>query len=379
VRRLATTDEYYGADALDATERALRRQPVDRALRPNEQWRLKLSRVHFEIMIMRGSMRSVWVASAFLGLLVSTVAANAAGIQALTIPPDSGASPALAGAVWYPCAMKPVVNPTAMKLGGLVVSAVKDCPITGDKLPLVVISHGRTGSYLGHHDTAQALADAGFVVAAVSHPGDNAQDGSRSNELSAFVDRPADIKRLVDYMLGSWSNAAVIDADRIGLFGFSRGGYTGLVVLGAKPSFSPRIGMCAGKTNALCEQVREGRLEPLAHDGRIKAAVIADPLSIFFTKTSFDDVRAPIQLWRSERGGGGVTPESVAAVAEALPVKTAVRTVPNAQHFSFLPPCPDELARSAHELCTDPPGFDREAFHTEFNAQVLDFFRHALR
>jgi hypothetical protein len=90
-------------------------------------------------------------------------------------------------------------------------------------------------------------------------------------------------------------------------------------------------------------------------------------------------VRVPIQLWRSERGGGGVTPESVAAVAEALPVKTAVRTVPNAQHFAFLPPCPDELARSAQELCTDPPGFDREAFHTEFNAQVLDFFRRSLR
>lgn len=323
---------------------------------------------------MRCSMRSVSAASTFLGLVLSTTAANAAGIQALTVPPDS-ASPVLAGAVWYPCAM----TPTAMKLGPFLVSAAKDCPIAGKKLPLVVISHGRTGSFLGHRDTAQALADAGFVVAAISHPGDNAQDGSRTNELSVFVDRPADIKRLVDYMLGSWSNASAIDADRIGMFGFSRGGYTGLVALGANPRFGPRIGMCAGQTNTLCEQVREGRLEPLAHDGRIKAAVIADPLSIFFTKTSFDDVRVPIQLWRSEHGGDGVTPESVAAVADALPVKTTVRTVPNAQHFAFLPSCPDEVARSAHEICTDPPGFDREAFHEEFNAQVLDFFRHALR
>src|SRR5205085_1025913 len=114
-------------------------------------------------------------------------------------------------------------------------------------------------------------------------------------------------------------------------------------------------------------------------DGRVKAAVIADPLSIFFTTTSFDNVRVPIQLWRSEQGGDGVTPDSVAAVADELPVRTAVRTVPNARHFAFLPPCPDEVAQTAKEICTDRPGFDREAFHREFNAQVLEFFRHALR
>jgi len=106
--------------------------------------------------------------------------------------------------------------------------------------------------------------------------------------------------------------------------------------------------------------------------------VIADPLSSFFTKTSFDEVRVPIQLWRSERGGDGVTPESVAAVADTLPEKVDFRTVPDSHHFSFLPPCPEELAGSAHDICTDPPNFDREAFHKEFNALVLEFFRHAL-
>ena len=47
-----------------------------------------------------------------------------------------------------------------------------------------------------------------------------------------FVERPADIKRLVDYLLGAWSHASAIDPGRIGMFGFSRGGYTGLVVVG---------------------------------------------------------------------------------------------------------------------------------------------------
>jgi predicted dienelactone hydrolase len=266
-----------------------------------------------------------------------------------------------------------------IKLGPFDISATKDCPITDTKWPLIVISHGRKGTFLDHRDTAQELAEAGFVVAAISHPGDNALDSSYSDDLSAFVERPADIKRLIDYLLGSWSYGAAIDPDRIGLFGFSRGGYAGLVLAGANPRFGRNEGMCVGRTSTICEDVRQGKVESLVHDGRVKALVIADPLSVFFTKTSFDKVRVPIQLWRSEHGGDRVTPESVAAVADELPVKADFRTVPNAQHFSFLPRCPDELAASAPDICTEPSNFDREAFHKEFNAQVVEFFRHALR
>ena len=318
-------------------------------------------------------LQSAMLASIVWGSMLAAAPALAAGIQALKLPAD-GASPALSGAIWYPCA----AAPTAMKLGPFPLSAVKDCPVAGTKLPLIVVSHGRGGSFLGHRDTAQVLADAGFVVAAISHPGDNAQDTSRSNELSVFVERPADIKRLVDHLLGTWVGASALDPDRIGLFGFSRGGYTGLVVVGAQPRFGPALRMCAGRTDALCEEVHQGRLAPLVHDERIKAAVIADPLSIFFTNTSFDAVRVPIQLWRSEQGGDGVTPDSVAGIAEGLPTKPDLLTVRHAGHFAFLPPCPDEIAGRAPELCTDPPDFDRAAFHTAFNARVLDFFRRML-
>ena len=89
-------------------------------------------------------------------------------------------------------------------------------------------------------------------------------------------------------------------------------------------------------------------------------------------------MRIPIQLWRSEYGGDRMTPESVVAVADELPVKADFHTVPNARHFSFLPPCPDKLATSAHDICREPSNFDREAFHEEFNTRVRKFFRRAL-
>jgi predicted dienelactone hydrolase len=305
-----------------------------------------------------------------LGLGLAAPLAQAAGFKAVEIPAEGALQP-LKGAVWYPCAQPK----SEMRLGPFVMSVTMNCPLVGEKRPLVVISHGRTGSFLGHRDTAEALADAGFIVVAINHPGDTSLDKSRTGEFSVFVERPADIKRALDYMLGSWPDAARIDAGRIGFFGFSRGGYTGLVAIGANPSFGKRLRLCEGKSDPLCEQVHAGKLRELSHDPRIKAAVIVDPLSVFFTEESFKNVRVPVQLWGSERGGDGVTPASVVGIASLLPTKPDFRVVPGSQHFSFLPPCPVELAQSAADLCSDQPGFDRAAFHADFNTSVLAFFK----
>ena len=78
-------------------------------------------------------------------LVLPAAAALAAGIQALNVPAD-GSSPALSGAVWYPCA----IAPTEMKLGPFLVSATKDCPVVGKKLPLIVISHACSVHPLAH-------------------------------------------------------------------------------------------------------------------------------------------------------------------------------------------------------------------------------------
>ena len=106
--------------------------------------------------------RTSWAFAIALCCLGSSV--EAAGIQLL----DSG--PALSGAIWYPCA----AEPTDAALGTLSVGAdfdlrgVKDCPVTGTKLPLVSFSHGRGGWLAADHDTAEALADAGFIFAGSS-------------------------------------------------------------------------------------------------------------------------------------------------------------------------------------------------------------------
>ncbi|WP_315832734.1 dienelactone hydrolase [Bradyrhizobium prioriisuperbiae] len=301
---------------------------------------------------------------------------HAAGLKLFEVPADAEGA-ALQAAMWSPCA----VPSGEVQLGRATLPGVRDCPIEGDKLPLIVVSHGYGGSYLGHHDTAETLADAGFVVVALNHPDDTSTSSEATHGRPALTNRPTDIKRLIDFMLGASPDAARIDPQRIGFFGFSRGGYTGLVVGGANPDFLQLRPRCQDQADTACRSLDPSSLptQPLTHDPRIKVLVIADPLSVVFpTADSLKDIRVPLQLWSSERGGDGVFPQDVAAVASHLPVKADFHLVPNSGHFAFLAPCSAGLAKARPELCIDAPDFDRVAFHRDLDAQALAFFREHL-
>lgn len=303
--------------------------------------------------------------------------AEAAGVRFFDVA-SQGAGPGLTGAVWYPCA----ATPQDMKIENRVIVGAKDCEIAGSKFPLIVMSHGRTAWFGAHYDTAAALADAGYIVAAVNHPGDNSFDHSRADDLSVFLERPVDIKRLLDFMLGAWSDAPKIDRARIGLFGFSMGGYTGLVVIGSSPDFRKDLPGCEGNRLRACEQLRNNEIPsaPSVHDPRVRAAVIVDPgPGIFFPTESLKAVNAPIQLWSSDPKLGAQYDSGCCGlgIRNRLPSNPDFHLATGAIHVSFLAPCSrDEKEKPEFSrICTDAPGFDRVAFHKDFNSDVVAFFR----
>ena len=306
-----------------------------------------------------------------LALVCLASPARAAGIQLL----DS--DPKLHGIIWAPCAAEPATVPLgSLAIPGLeTLPGVKDCPIKGAKLPLVVISHGRGGWVGGHHDVGEALADAGFIVVGINHPGDSVDDRSQSDDASVLASRPADMIRLLNFMLNDWKNRTAIDPDRIGFFGFSKGGYTGLVLIGVDPDFK-RVARRCTDTAGTCAQLQGGAFPPPPpHDTRIKAAVLADPATSFaFTPTNLADISIPVQIWRSEFGGNGVAAEGTEWVARSLPGHPEIHVVP-AAHYAFLAPCSEQLAAAVPRICADTPkDFDRAAFHREFDAGIVRFF-----
>jgi predicted dienelactone hydrolase len=263
---------------------------------------------------------------------------------------------------------------------GLGFEAAIDGAISGDGLPLVIISHGYGGGAIGHHDTALALAEAGFVVAAPTHPGDNYQDQSLAGSTRLFTDRPRHIRHVIDYMLTTWPDHARLDPRRVGFFGFSMGGYTGLAVLGASPDARQIRLFCNQQPDAfVCQILRQTSNEVLDEsreldstglkDERIKAAVLAAPgYPYAFVPESLSRIAVPIQLWSAARDDR-VPSEDVAELRRLLPVPPEYHSVQGAEHFAFLPPCSGAL-----DICRDAPGFDRAAFHGEFNRAVVDFF-----
>lgn len=249
----------------------------------------------------------------------------------------------------------------------------------GDQAAADRVLHGRGAWFGAHHDTAEALADAGFIVAAINHPGDNANDSSRRDALSVWATRPVEMIHLLDFMLHDWKDKAAVDPARVGVFGFSLGGAAGLVLAGTKPDFERLASLCQEKTG-ICAELRGGALRPdPPHDARVRAAVIVDPAPPVFTSENLAVIRIPLQFWRSELGGPGVGDGTGdARIAGSLPGKPELHVVP-AGHYAFLAPCSTEprSRRTAH-LHRQSGRFRQGRLPPRVQPEVMRFFREHL-
>lgn len=328
---------------------------------------------------MRGALSLI--AALAVGLMVGAASpaaaetANSVGFETLTVSAPGG--PPFEVGIWYPTA----AAASAQRLGGWTQTVAPDAPPAAGAHPLVVMSHGNGGWFAGHYDTALALAQAGFVVAALTHPGDNYADKSRQTDMP---DRPRDLHRLIDYMVGDWRGHASVDAARIGAFGFSAGGFTVLAAAGGEPDFSRIRPHCQAKpANFDCVLTRRAGKADLpatpagafVHDARIKAVVSAAPaLGFTFAGGGLKGVTIPVQLWRAEHDHILPSPDYAEAARDALPTPPDYHVVAGADHFDFLAPCDPGLAQRAPEICASAPGFDRAGFHAAFDRDVVGFF-----
>ncbi len=252
----------------------------------------------------------------------------------------------------------------------------------GEAAPLVVISHGNGGWYRGHEDLARALAEAGFLVASLTHPHDNFEDQSGATRLT---DRPGHLRRLVDHMAGEWRGPVEVDAGRIGAFGFSAGGFTVTSAIGGRSDPQAILQHCREHPDFFAcrllaiQPLEAARWRNTEADPRIRAAVIAAPAFGFaFSAESLGAVTIPVQLWQAAEDEILPRPHNVEPIRDRLGRAPDYRLVDRARHYDFLPPCAPRLAEIQPALCTSAEGFDRAAFHREMNREVVAFFREAL-
>jgi predicted dienelactone hydrolase len=300
------------------------------------------------------------------------------GFQIVSVADPNG--PPLQVGIWYPT--KARAWPT---LTGMIVQWVAgDAPVDGTKRPLIIISHGIAGALMSHADTALALANAGFVVAAPLHTGDNSRDQRAIGTRDWFPDRARHVHITINYLLDEWRDRSHIDADKIGIFGFSAGGTTALIAVGGTPDLSLVESHCARTAEFACQVWRSKKAtapdtSDFLHDPRIKAAVVIAPGAGFaFADYGLSGVRVPVQLWGGEKDESVPTASNAEVVHHELGTRAEWHLVPNAGHFSFMVPCGLAGLIAPKMLCSERPGFDRAHFHKTFNAAVVGFLRQKL-
>lgn len=316
--------------------------------------------------------------------LSCTLAAPAragAGFADITLanPIEGGPMPAI---VFYP-ADTPDEATTAV--GPYRLAAQRGAPPAALRRPLVVVSHGSGGTRLGHHDSLAALARAGFVAAAVEHPRDNYRDGSGLGTDRQLYGRAADITALIDGILADPRLGPLVDPGRIGIAGFSAGGYTALVGVGARPDPAGFTAYCrAQPDDALFCDGRLGPPQfgppPMMRDARLRAAFVMAPgFGFLFDRAGLADVTVPVRLYRAENDAVLRHPWNAQRIADNLPRPPEYQVIAGAGHYVFLVPCPADIAADSDLLCVDPPGVDRAAIHRRLNDEMVDFFSRALK
>ncbi|MEP5830454.1 MAG: dienelactone hydrolase [Maribacter dokdonensis] len=156
-------------------------------------------------------------------------------------------------------------------------------PKTGNKFPLVVVSHGYVGSrYLMTYLT-ENLASKGYIVAAIDHTDSTFKDANAFQ--STLLNRPKDIRFVINEMekmgaKGSKNNLeGVVDANNTAIIGYSMGGYGVLNVGGAGYSAGLAqffTGMTSGSTAISVHTAGNAAYEKMI-DARIKAIVAFAP------------------------------------------------------------------------------------------------------
>ncbi|HEX7701272.1 MAG TPA: hypothetical protein VF403_11130 [Kofleriaceae bacterium] len=275
-------------------------------------------------------------------------------------------------AVFYPA----IGSAARAQFGPYDVAAGKDLPVRAGSFPLVVISHGHSGSQWGHHDLAEALAAHGYVVATLEHPGDNYRDQSGFRSDRVLFGRAYQVSAAIDAVLAD--PTLHVDPKRIGVAGFSAGGWTSLLVAGAQPDLGQiesyctlhrdDVEICGGPLRHELESVK-----PTA-DHRVRAAFVMAPFAVAFAPDAFRDVTAPVFLAWGAADQVLLPDENARAIRPRLATLRGTREIPAAGHYVFLAPCPPAFANELVAICKDPPGVDRAAVHRELAGDAIAFF-----
>jgi predicted dienelactone hydrolase len=322
------------------------------------------------------------LAAAWLGICTIAHAGSVGEIHRVAHTPtaalrDSQHSDALRITVWYPAAGSPSETPLQIGPPGHPLfdagRAAADAPFAPGRHPVILFSHGFGGSARIMAWFGTALARAGDVVIAVDHPGNNGRDPMTMAGGLLVWDRAVDLRVALDTAKADAQIGPHMDTRRLGVAGFSLGGFTALLSAGARADIDHIVRFCRSPAaDATCAPQAEAPDQTMA----AREQALKTPLFAAQAKHAGDDYAIPgIRAVFVMAPGGieAISPGSLRALdtpvsillGDADPVappasngKLAARLLPHATlnilrgvgHYDFLADC-TALGRQRESLC----------------------------
>lgn len=239
--------------------------------------------------------------------------------------------------IWYPTHQRP--NPE---------KGYADLEPAQGPFPLILFSHGSGATRLQSTYLTEDWARAGYIVAAPDHQNNTFLDRGKSDRARSATERPLDITFLLDRLLEkhndpTWILRNQIDARRIGAAGHSLGGFTVLVLAGARVD-----------VKAALDRVGRNNREPLDFttfehpDPRLRAFIAyAPPGPPLFPPDGLAKIDRPVLVFGATNDQ--ITPYQVdqAPLFKHLTSTSYLATVHGGSHFCFNNPSFTALVRIA--------------------------------
>jgi predicted dienelactone hydrolase len=287
--------------------------------------------------------------------------------------------------VWYPTDTVSVQQ----RLGPFKTSMSKDAPVLAGKHPIVLFSHGNGGRFRNHYLTAQALADAGYIVIAPQHQADYLV-GSRKT-AAALNHRYLELKLSLNALRSILDFSTHIAPGPVHGVGYSLGGATIMLAAGAgfdskeaaqhcekngvedavfceSPGFIFRM-IQSFRSDVNLRSIPDSfRNEPIVNG---KAVVIAPVYQGFTFKSGLSLTELTVIAITGETIAQprfhAERLEQIAGVNVPSQLKTIV-----GHHYAFISPFPKWLTDQEDiPVAKDPAGFDRLMFLAAVNEMIL--------
>ncbi len=272
----------------------------------------------------------------------------------------------------------------------------------GPRRPLILLSHGSTGLGLSLEWLAHALAERGYIVAAVNHHGNTIAEGTLLPQGFGLPwERADDLSAVLTDLLHDPVFGPAIDPHRIGAAGHSAGGETVIAMAGGRfnrPLLMSYCASAASQGDGTCEPrdaIRQSiaDIDALAHkdaavsaslqrshashkDARVRAVfAMAPAMGPAFEPADLKDVDIPVAIVVGD--ADDTAPAKSNAARFAGQIRGAKLSVlHDVGHLTFSSEC-SALGMARLDGCRDLPGIDRAAVQRAVADQAYAFFESA--